>query len=51
MGSRVKGAAGVLFAVLILGLVGRMDYDDAVAQQEYCDGMAADGYWPAEVCE
>lgn len=30
---RIKTAAGILFVVMAFGIVGRMDYDDAVAME------------------
>lgn len=30
---RIKTAGGILFVVLAFGIVGRMDYDDAVAME------------------
>lgn len=46
----LKAAAALLFLALF-GLVGQMDYEDAVAQHAHCLDMVKQGAWPAEVCE
>lgn len=44
--SRYRIAAIVAALFLLLGIVGRMDADDAKLQQDqYCDMVKA-GYWP-----
>lgn len=51
MQNKIKGSAAVLLLLAALGLVGRMDYEDAVAQHAHCLDMVEHGYWPAEACE
>jgi len=36
--------------VLAYGIVGSMDYDDAVREQEHTCQMVAAGAWPAQFC-
>ena len=35
----------------ILGFVGSMDYNDAVAQQSYNCKMVEEGHWPKSMCK
>lgn len=51
MRDKIKGAAAVLFILAAFGLVGQMDYEDAVAHLAHCLDMVEQGVWPAEVCE
>lgn len=48
---RAKRIAAVLFMLAAFGLVGQMDYEDAVAQHAHCLDMVEQSVWPAEVCE
>lgn len=48
---KIKKVAIALLALAMFGLVGQMDYEDAVAQEAHCLAMVEDGHWPAEVCE
>ena len=55
--NRVTGIALTVLALLALGFVGGMDYEDEIAEQEfYCDQVLA-GHWPDyqniadEVCD
>lgn len=50
----MQKAKKLIVALLVLaafGLVGQMDYEDAVAQEAHCLAMVEAGSWPAEVCE
>ena len=47
----LKRIALVAVAVLLVGVVGRMDYEDEVAQAKHCKEMVAAGMWPAGVCK
>ena len=49
--SKAKKLAAGLFILAAFGLVGQMDYGDAVAQHAHCLAMVEAGSWPAEVCE
>lgn len=44
-------AAAALLILALFGLVGQMDYEDAVAQHAHCLDMVEQGAWPAEVCK
>jgi len=55
--NRVTGIALTVLALLALGFVGGMDYEDEIAEQEfYCEQVLA-GHWPDyqniadEVCD
>jgi len=48
---RAKKLIAGLSVLALFGLVGQMDFDDAVAQEAHCLAMVEDGHWPAEVCE
>jgi len=42
----IKTIGAVIFVVMAFGIVGHMDYEDAIAQdQHYCD-MVREGHWP-----
>jgi len=48
---RAKKLIAALLVLALFGLVGQMDYEDAVAQHAHCLAMVEAGSWPAEVCE
>tara|TARA_R100000750_G_scaffold34860_1_gene22436 strand:- start:1311 stop:1466 length:156 start_codon:yes stop_codon:yes gene_type:complete len=48
---KIKAAAVALLLLALFGLVGEMDYQDAVAQHEHCLKMVEQGAWPPEVCQ
>ncbi len=48
---RAKKLITGLLVLAAFGLVGQMDYEDAVAQHEHCLAMVEAGSWPAEACE
>lgn len=35
-----------VFAVLVLGCVGELDYQDAVEEADHYTNMVCNGYWP-----
>ncbi len=42
----IKAIGVVLLLVMAFGIVGQMDYEDAIKEeQRYCD-MVRDGHWP-----
>lgn len=44
--NRIQTIAAGIFIVLAFGIVGQMDYEDAIEQdRHYCD-MVRDGHWP-----
>lgn len=46
MSDRIKVAIGLLALVLLMGVVGRMDYEDAQLEEAlYCDNVR-NGVWP-----
>lgn len=49
--SKTKKLIAGLLVLALFGLVGQMDYEDAVAQHAHCLAMVEAGSWPAEVCE
>lgn len=49
--SKIKGAAVALVILGLFGIVGQMDYEDAVTQHAHCLDMVKQGAWPEEVCE
>lgn len=49
--SKTKKLIAGLLVLALFGLVGQMDYEDAVAQHAHCLAMVEQGVWPAEVCE
>lgn len=46
----LKRIAVAVVLIVAFGVVGTMDYEDAVAQEQHCKNMVAAGKWPAEVC-
>ncbi len=45
--SMIKAIGAALFVIVAFGIVGQMDYEDAVEQERhYCD-MVREGRWPA----
>jgi hypothetical protein len=46
----LKRIAVAVVLIVAFGVVGTMDYEDAVAQEQHCKDMVATGKWPAEVC-
>ena len=49
--SKAKKLIAGLLVLALFGLVGQMDYEDAVAEHAHCLAMVEAGSWPAEVCE
>ena len=47
---RAKKLIAGWLVLAAFGLVGQMDYEDAVAQHAHCLAMVEAGSWPAEVC-
>lgn len=44
--SMIKAIGAALFVIVAFGIVGQMDYEDAIEQERhYCD-MVRDGHWP-----
>jgi len=42
----IKVIGATLFLIMAFGIVGQMDYEDAIKEeQHYCD-MVRDGHWP-----
>ena len=45
--SMIKAIGAALFVIVAFGIVGQMDYEDAIEQERhYCD-MVRQGHWPA----
>lgn len=45
--SMIKAIGAALFVIVAFGIVGQMDYEDAIEQERhYCD-MVREGRWPA----
>jgi len=38
--------AGAILFLGLMGIVGNMDYDDAVLAEQHYAQMVCDGYWP-----
>lgn len=43
---RILLNAGVVLALLMLGFVGNMDYEDELAEQAFYEEMVCLGHWP-----
>ena len=43
---RLKPLAAAILLVILYGIVGQSDYDDAVAMDEHYAEMVCAGYWP-----
>ena len=43
---RILLNAGVVLALLLLGFVGNMDYEDELAEQAFYEEMVCLGHWP-----
>lgn len=48
--SKLKKIAIALFMLAAFGLVGQMDYEDAVAREAYCLEMVGAGFITERVC-
>lgn len=48
---KAKRIAAGLLLLALFGIVGRMDYEDELAQHAHCLDMVEQGAWPAEVCK
>ncbi len=42
----IRTALAMLGIVLVLGFVGKWDYEDAKAQDQHYTNMVCEGYWP-----
>lgn len=47
----LKRIALVAVVAVLVGVVGRMDYEDEVASAKHCKEMVVANLWPAEVCK
>lgn len=43
----LKALAAIYFLIVALGVVGQMDYDDQIKEQQRTCKMVQQGYWPA----
>ena len=43
---RILLNVGVVLALLLLGFVGNMDYEDELAEQAFYEEMVCLGHWP-----
>lgn len=47
MSDTMKFILGLVAIMVIFGLVGNQDYEDAVADEQHYCAMVKAGYWPA----
>jgi hypothetical protein len=45
--STIKTVGVILLMILAFGIVGQMDYEDAIEQELHYCSMVRDGQWPA----
>ena len=49
--NRIKILLGAILVLLVLGIVGRMDFDDEERERIHACEMIASGAWPSELRE
>ena len=44
--SMIKAIGAALFVIVAFGIVGQMDYEEAIGQERHYGDMVRDGHWP-----